>query len=121
MIITKELLDYAWKKFDYARASFPEYRLLCIIFDDKEPIRPKKVNNRLKSFLRWFKHQPFVMCQKCGEMHYSCLDFHHREPETKTDNIGTLTQGTHKRSELFTELLKCDILCANCHRKLHFP
>lgn len=58
-------------------------------------------------------------CIECGETHRGVLDFHHIDPETKEYNIskkiGRITLKT-----LLNEINKCIILCANCHRKLHW-
>mgnify|MGYP001607879339 CR=1 FL=1 len=57
-------------------------------------------------------------CVKCGEKDPACLDFHHRNG--KADKLGHI--GVIRRfglSRLHAEIAKCDILCANCHRKHH--
>lgn len=56
-------------------------------------------------------------CVSCGETDVACLDFHHRDPETKEGHIGEFRKFGMKR--LLTEIAKCDVLCANCHRKHH--
>ncbi len=56
-----------------------------------------------------------TVCSRCGMDEKVCLDFHHRDPKTKKYTIGSrLSVKT-----LLIELAKCDILCANCHRKEH--
>ena len=57
-------------------------------------------------------------CIKCGEKDPACLDFHHRNG--KADKLGHI--GVIRRlgiDRLYAELVKCDVLCANCHRKHH--
>lgn len=56
-------------------------------------------------------------CKLCGESHPSCLVFHHRNPHKKEDNIADLK---HSRKKIIDESKKCDILCSNCHLKLHW-
>lgn len=56
-------------------------------------------------------------CQKCGEKDPSCLDFHHRDPSTKEGHIGEFRR--FGKARLLAEIAKCDVLCANCHRKHH--
>lgn len=54
---------------------------------------------------------------RCGyNKSIAALDFHHRDPMSKTYNIGDLI-ARRKRKELFEELEKCILLCANCHRE----
>ena len=56
-------------------------------------------------------------CVKCGEPDISCLDFHHRDPGSKLGHVGEFRKFGMKR--LLAEIEKCDVLCANCHRKHH--
>jgi hypothetical protein len=59
-------------------------------------------------------------CTRCGEDDPACLDFHHREGEDKTGTISTLVTNGAGHERLEQELGKCEVLCANCHRKEHF-
>ena len=60
-------------------------------------------------------------CAFCGEKHPACLVFHHRNPENKTATISNGLHGIYwGEKKLIAEMVKCDVLCANCHRKLHF-
>lgn len=54
-------------------------------------------------------------CMDCGySEHPAALDFDHRPGETKRFN---LAQGnTRGLKTLFEEIMKCDVVCANCHR-----
>ena len=58
-------------------------------------------------------------CNKCPETHPACLEFHHRDPSTKLFNIGE-DYGKHSWKSILAEVAKCDVLCSNCHRKLHW-
>ena len=58
-------------------------------------------------------------CEKCPEKHIACLDFHHRDPATKSFNIG-VSLGKVSLRKLKAEIAKCNIICSNCHRKLHW-
>lgn len=55
----------------------------------------------------------------CGERHPGCLDFHHRDESEKEFEISDAINhwGIDR---LKTEISKCDIICSNCHRKLHW-
>lgn len=58
-------------------------------------------------------------CACCGRVFPSCcMDFHHRDPETKLFSIGTAA-GTRTIQVFMDEIAKCDFLCANCHRMVH--
>lgn len=56
-------------------------------------------------------------CLLCSEQDVVCLDFHHRDSSQKSFTIGeNLNQ--HSIEELLEETKLCDVLCANCHRKI---
>lgn len=57
-------------------------------------------------------------CVDCEESDPVCLDFHHRDPSQKSFVIGhQYAQRSRERMQI--EIDKCDVLCANCHRKRH--
>lgn len=56
-------------------------------------------------------------CEDCGyNLSVAALEFHHRDPATKEFTLGTFN-GSWDR--LVAEAAKCDLLCANCHRRRH--
>ena len=74
---------------------------------------------------RYIKHKKeFIMelkmsnpCLVCGEDNPTVLEFDHIHPENKKGNIATMIRGGYSVSTILKEALKCQILCANCHRK----
>lgn len=58
-------------------------------------------------------------CIRCGETDTRCLDFHHRNPADKEIEVANALRWGWSVQRLGIEILKCDVLCANCHRKLH--
>lgn len=59
-------------------------------------------------------------CLRCGESHPATLDFHHRDPAEKEISANHMVKGRWSPAEIDKELAKCDVLCANCHRKEHW-
>lgn len=57
-------------------------------------------------------------CAHCGESRPYMLDFHHPDRDDKISCISRLW--THGSRSLDTEISKCVVLCANCHRLLHY-
>ena len=56
-------------------------------------------------------------CQICGYNRcQDALDFHHLEPSQKDYNI---SGGTKSFNTLKSEVDKCILVCANCHREIH--
>ena len=58
-----------------------------------------------------------LSCVVCNESAHYCLDFHHLDPSKKDINISSISRGSWKR--LRNEILKCVVVCSNCHRKIH--
>lgn len=60
-------------------------------------------------------------CRLCGEGHPACLDFHHTDPEGKEFAIADFMKRRQPRfADLLIELKKCELICSNCHRRLHW-
>ncbi len=62
-------------------------------------------------------------CEKCGyNKNYSALDFHHKDGRNgKEDKDIAYLLHSYSKKKLFIELKKCQLLCSNCHREIHFP
>lgn len=59
-------------------------------------------------------------CVLCGYSKcIAALDFHHRNPEEKEFNFKWNAQKS-RLSKIVNELDKCILLCANCHREVHY-
>jgi DNA-binding CsgD family transcriptional regulator len=88
----------------------------------KEQLRINNYNH-VKSFRQKLKEKAVEYkggrCEKCG--YNKCiiaLEFHHMNPLEKDFNIGKnsmLAWGKVKK-----ELDKCILVCANCHREIHY-
>lgn len=56
-------------------------------------------------------------CIDCGETDPVVLDFDHRDPQTKRLEVGAMINHSHSLATVMTEIEKCDVRCANCHRR----
>lgn len=63
------------------------------------------------------EHKASHPCIDCGESDPICLDFDHRDPSKKDFSIFRTTAVCGTVEALLKEIAKCDIRCANCHRK----
>ena len=79
-------------------------------FHERNKIIRKNRNN-------YIKNAKSDGCIICGEKDVSCLDFHHIKD--KIYNISTI-KAALSIDKVENEIKKCVVLCANCHRKLHF-
>tara|TARA_R110002012_G_C11325039_1_gene576311 strand:+ start:109 stop:555 length:447 start_codon:yes stop_codon:yes gene_type:complete len=63
-------------------------------------------------------------CHSCGEFHHpKAMDYHHLDEATKSFNLSQIKRT--KTDEVTIEMVireiqKCILLCATCHRKLHY-
>lgn len=68
----------------------------------------------------WRELKATKRCERCGESAPECLHFHHRDPEQKEIDLGSVMRYGWSKDRIVAELSKCDVLCANCHLKLHW-
>jgi|SRR5665213_4075543 len=79
-------------------------------------IKARKLSVRI--FVQEYKKGHPCVC--CGESEPCCLDFHHVKPEEKFGLINRMAHYGFSIESVSKEIMKCEILCANCHRKKHF-
>ena len=96
----------AYRRSHYLR-NRPEY-----IAREVERIRRRRTENRhlLRAYLR--SHP----CVTCGESDIVTLQFDHRDRATKRQDVGILVIAK-PWSVVCAEIEKCDVRCANCHRR----
>ena len=84
--------------------------------------KQKKINRKNKNKYRdWYRElKKSLICIKCLESNAVCLDFHHKDPTTKINNVADLVRKRSPKDLILKEISKCEVLCANCHRKAHF-
>lgn len=89
-------------------------------YDNNKELTIERSQTQLKEKKEWFKElKSQLKCERCGENHIACLEFHHKDPKEKEFVIG---QFRNKSKEvILKEIDKCIVLCANCHRKEHWP
>lgn len=83
-----------------------------------EYARIKARRDELRIWLDEYKSK--LSCSVCGEDHPACLDFHHKDSKTKDFSLGMIRGWGYGKERMLREIGKCMILCANCHRKVHF-
>ena len=77
-----------------------------------------KRKQELREWLRGIKAG--WQCNSCGEDHPACLCCHHRDPNEKELDIARVTGHGWSKQRILKEIEKCDILCHNCHAKIHW-
>lgn len=75
---------------------------------------------RIKEIRLWLTNYKTTNgCSQCSENDWRCLDFHHNKG-SKSFNIGDAGRAGKSIETIQSEIAKCIILCANCHRKETF-
>jgi len=87
--------------------------------ENKERFNCILKKSRKKRIELYAEYKKGLKCQECGESHLACLEHHHRNPDDKEFQIGHAA-GNSSMKRLMKEIAKCDVLCTNCHRKLHY-
>ena len=85
--------------------------------------RKEQIYNRRREITQWLyeqKEKIKMSCSICGEDRFPTLDFHHRDSSEKEYNIGSMAHRGLSKENILKEIEKCDILCSNCHRILHY-
>lgn len=59
-------------------------------------------------------------CGDCGEPDPVVLDFDHRDASLKSFTIGDAVRDKISLARIKEEIAKCDVRCANCHRRMTF-
>jgi hypothetical protein len=83
---------------------------------EKNPNKKKEYNKKLYDKVKLFQ-QTFMKnnpCE-CGVSDIECLDYHHIDQQTMEKRIPSI----HTFNKSIEEMIKCIVVCANCHRKIH--
>jgi hypothetical protein len=56
-------------------------------------------------------------CVDCGEDDIVVLEFDHRDAESKSFSISNAVHREMAWKKILDEISKCDVRCANCHRR----
>jgi len=87
---------------------------------DKDPQYVRNRQKRKKDIKKLVDELKSMFgCAKCPERDPDCLEFHHLNEKRLT--VAAMCNRNMNISEIIDEMLKCAVLCANCHRKVHAP
>ena len=86
---------------------------------DKMIQRAKEHNNTQKVILREYVKNYLLShpCVDCGESDIIVLEFDHITDDKKY-NIANMYSGGHSIETVQREINKCEVRCANCHRRI---
>ncbi len=101
-----------WKRRQYNRTHYDKHK--------DELLAGWRIKNRRKRS----ENRDFVLdylsthpCVDCGEADPVVLEFDHRDPSLKSFAISASKNSTKSLDRIREEIAKCDVRCANCHRR----
>ena len=89
-----------------------------------KPLYKKKYyypyRDECRQIIRTIKEKGCCICgyNKCA----SAMDFHHPNKRKSADHISEMVSGVNtkvKFKRVLSEIEKCILICANCHREIH--
>ena len=83
----------------------------------KEQIALWQKNHRTKMRKLVLDYLNAHNCVNCGESDPIVLDFDHLNREDKFKTISRMLSGHYGWKAIEKEISKCQVLCANCHRR----
>lgn len=80
----------------------------------EEVKKSRERKQKTRALIREFKAGKH--CSRCSENDPRALDWHHKDPKSKLFAISVGESWAMEK--VIIELKKCELVCANCHRKL---
>lgn len=86
---------------------------------DNRERRCKQIYERRQQLRDWFtEYKKSLACSRCGFSHPAVIDFHHAG--NKEAAVSRLVAMGCCKERILEEIAKCETLCSNCHRILHY-
>lgn len=85
-------------------------------YEANKLVMAERSDKNRQKIRQWFLDKKAQLkCQRCGASHPAIIQFHHRDPKSKTKNVSDMALRGYGIKRIEEEIAKCDILCANCH------
>lgn len=86
-------------------------------YKDREKLYAAQKRHRVMVRAKLFEFLSTKKCVDCGEKDPIVLEFDHRSSKEKFKIVGKMLSGHYSWQSVLNEINKCDIRCANCHRR----
>ncbi len=83
----------------------------------KEKLYEAQKKHRIRVRQRLLEFLSTKECMDCGEKDPIVLDFDHLDRKTKFKTVSQMLSGHYSWQSVLTEAKKCEVRCANCHRR----
>jgi len=115
--------EFAWKskatgkRQSRCKPCYREYNRSYYQAGEKEKQIKRVVENKKIIYNKYKEWKKDKSCLCCGEDAPECLELHHTDPSTKDGHPSTMISRGWKK--FLEEAAKCEVLCSNCHKKVH--
>jgi len=86
-------------------------------YKNREDLYKSQKKYRIKVREKLFDYLSKEKCIDCGEKDPIVLDFDHIDKDNKFKTISQMLCGHYSFETILKEIKKCEIRCANCHRR----
>jgi hypothetical protein len=86
-------------------------------YKNKEDLYKAQKRHRIKIRKKLLDFLFTKKCVDCGEKDPIVLDFDHIDSDFKFKSISRMLSGHYSWRSILEEISKCEIRCANCHRR----
>jgi len=83
----------------------------------KDKARARNASVKCLHYEKLYAYLAEHPCIDCGETDIVVLELDHRERGTKVMAVTSLVRGAYGWDAIEAEIKKCDVRCANCHRR----
>lgn len=111
-----EMGEEAWAEYQHSRNYSKHKKYYSTVRGQKTSFAVKQTRRKIKRLLIEYKGGK---CERCG-YNKNCpaaYDFHHKDPTAKEFAISKSNLSLARQK---VEIDKCLLLCANCHREIHY-
>lgn len=89
----------------------------AVPYKSKQKLYEAQKKHRIKVREQLFGYLSTKKCLDCGESDPVVLEFDHTGKEKKFKSVSKMLSGHWSWLSLTKEIAKCEIRCANCHRR----
>lgn len=93
----------------------------CLPYETTDRVGKNMYHTLWREYIiKQIKQRYGTSCSICGySKNYAALDFHHINIKEKEFSPAQLINTSYDLDQIFQELDKCQLVCANCHREIH--
>lgn len=99
---------------EYSKAHYQKHQQIYI--ERAKKSKKKYAKRNTENVIEYLQDK---YCSRCQIKDIEVLDFHHKDPNEKEYSVADMLTHGYSWKRIRKEIDKCEIVCANCHRKIH--